>query len=236
MRSKIRPLLVLLALLASACGPVGAQAGLSEDHSYVASSRGEVYYPRSCEAWRDLSRRNLVGFESEEEARAAGYRRTTSRSCAGPALSEAAARELAESGVCVIEAVSDGDTVRCRDGRRIRLLLIDTPELSQAPYGREARDALTRLLPIGSPARVELDVEVTDRYGRTLAYLYDPEGRMVNEEMARLGFALRLTYPPNVRHVERIGEAVDEAREARRGLWSGSAFECSPRDHRAGAC
>lgn len=236
MTSMIRPLLILLVLIVSACGSVGAQGGLSDDHRFVASSRGEVYYPRSCDAWRDLSRRNVIGFESEEEARAAGYRRTGNRACAGPALSDSAARELAESGVCVIEAVSDGDTVSCRDGRRIRLLLIDTPELSQDPYGTAARDALLRLLPVGSPARVELDVEITDRYGRTLAYLYDSDGRMVNEEMARLGFAVRLTYPPNVRHVERIGDAVEEAREARRGLWSGSAFECSPRDHRAGAC
>lgn len=137
---------------------------------------------------------------------------------------------------CRIQRIVDGDTLHCADSRTIRLLLIDTPEMDQAPYGGEAKRALSLLLPPGSIARVEMDVDDTDRYGRTLSYLFSPDGRMVNEEMARQGFALSLTYPPNVRYVDRIRAAVEEAKANRRGLWSGSAFECSPKDHRANRC
>lgn len=140
------------------------------------------------------------------------------------------------TGVCVMQRVTDGDTVACADGRRIRLLLIDAPEMDQEPFGSLARDALADLLPVGTPARVELDVQQQDRYRRTLAYLYTPDGHLANVEMARLGYVLLLTYPPNVRYVDEVRGAVEEARAARRGLWAVSAFECSPVDYRAGRC
>lgn len=221
--------------------PAGAAHAthLPDSLRFVASSRGSVYYPRSCDAWRSLSPRNLIGFVTEEDARSAGYVRTRSRACGWSGF----ARPRAPGGgvpadplACTVAAVVDGDTIDCADGRRIRLLLIDTPEMSQRPFGREAREALAAMLPIGAPARLELDVAATDRWGRTLAYVYESGGRMMNEEMARLGYALQETYPPNVRYVERIDAAVEEARAARRGLWSGSAFECTPRDYRAGDC
>jgi endonuclease YncB( thermonuclease family) len=58
--------------------------------------------------------------------------------------------------------------------------------------------------------------------------VYAPDGRMVNEEMVREGYALLYTLPPNVRHVDRIRAALEEARAERRGLWATSAFECPP--------
>ena len=57
----------------------------------------------------------------------------------------------------VLEGTIDGDTVVCAGGERVRLLLIDTPELSQAPFGRLARAALLRLLPPGTAARLDLE-------------------------------------------------------------------------------
>lgn len=138
--------------------------------------------------------------------------------------------------VCAIARVIDGDTVECDGGERVRLLLIDAPETGQAPYGPLARLALEALLPIGTAARIELDIQERDRYGRILAYLYLPDGRMANEELARLGYAVVSVYPPNVKHVERIRAAAVAAREGRQGLWATPAFECRPADHRAGRC
>ena len=57
-----------------------------------------------------------------------------------------------------------------------------------------------------------------------------------NEEMARLGLVVVSIYQPNVRHVDRIRAAVEEARAAKRGLWSTAAFACLPSDHRRGRC
>lgn len=142
----------------------------------------------------------------------------------------------AAADTCVLQRVIDGDTIVCADGTRVRLLLIDTPEMDQGPYGRQAREYLVSLVPLGTPLELTRDVVRLDPYGRTLAYLFTPDGRMVNEEMARAGFAVVSVYPPNVRYVDRIRAAVRNAQEARAGLWETAAFECAPRDHRAGRC
>jgi micrococcal nuclease len=134
------------------------------------------------------------------------------------------------------DAVADGDTVYCGNVGRIRLLMIDAPELSQGPPGLEAQRELTRIMPVGTLVKVETDVRERDTYGRILGYVYLPDGRMVNEEMARSVYVTALVYPPNVRHVEEIRDAVADARKARRGLWATTFFDCSPRDYRAGRC
>lgn len=142
---------------------------------------------------------------------------------------------LEAQATCRITRIVDGDTVDC-DAQRIRLLLIDTPERDQPPFGAQAAAALTQLIPVGSTVRLEFDVRRTDRYGRTLAYLYTERGVFVNEALTRAGYAVPAVYPPNVRHVERIRAAADQARAARAGLWSVDGFACLPADARAGRC
>jgi micrococcal nuclease len=220
---------------------------------YVASSQGQVYYRSGCAAAERLSEANRIHFATAEEAEAAGYRASTARGCAPEGAAPRAAtgapdttapprpagearRQVPEGAPCVVRSVSDGDTLTCEDGTRVRLLLIDAPETAQAPYGTQARDALQRMLPTGSRVTLEHDVQPRDRYGRTLAYVWTAEGVMANLEMVRQGYAVSLTYPPNVRYVDEVRAAVEEARAARRALWATEAFECSPRDFRAGRC
>jgi micrococcal nuclease len=136
---------------------------------------------------------------------------------------------------CVVERVVDGDTFACRDGRRVRLLGIDTPELGQGEPGRQAHAALRRLLPLGTTVRLERDVAPRDRYGRELAYVWTGS-RMVNESLVREGWAMLYTLPPNVKHAGRLERAQKEARAARSGLWASGVFECSPRDYRRREC
>jgi micrococcal nuclease len=128
-----------------------------------------------------------------------------------------------------IERVVDGDTVVLTDDTRVRLIGIDTPETvdPRRPVeclGREASARLRELLPAGTAVRLVYDVERTDRYGRTLAYVYRADDDLfVNEAMAREGFAEQLTVPPNVAHVDDIAAAVADARQAGRGLWRADA-------------
>jgi micrococcal nuclease len=136
---------------------------------------------------------------------------------------------------CRITRIVDGDTVHC-SGVKIRLLLIDSPERKQRPFGQRATQQLARLIPVGTTVRLEYDLDRTDRYGRTLAYLYTPGGTLVNEAMVRQGFAVPLVYPPNVRYVERIRAAASTARAARAGLWAVDAFDCLPVDARKRRC
>ncbi len=118
----------------------------------------------------------------------------------------------------------------------MRLILIDAPERDHVPYGAAATRLLRQIVPVGTRATLELDVQHRDRYGRLLAYVYAPDGRMANEEMVREGYAMISTYPPNVKYVERIRAAQQRARAEGRGLWSTSAFECPPAMHRRRAC
>jgi micrococcal nuclease len=137
---------------------------------------------------------------------------------------------------CTISRIADGDSVVCDPLGRVRLLLIDAPELSDGIIGRSARAQLSTLMPVGTRVIAETDVRVRDQFGRELAYLFLANGAMVNEQMAKTGYATTLVYPPNVKYVERIRAAVAEARKLKRGLWATGGFDCSPRDYRAGRC
>jgi micrococcal nuclease len=135
---------------------------------------------------------------------------------------------------------ADGDTVTVVQAGRevgVRLIGIDGPETSRGnraqrqsaewrhdvativALGRAARSAAARLAPPHAPVRLELDVRTHDRFGRLLAYVWLADGRMVNEELLRQGFAVVYTVPPNVRYTERFLAAQDEARAEQRGLW-----------------
>ena len=67
--------------------------------------------------------------------------------------------------------------------------------------------------------RLEYDRERYDRYGRLLAYLYLPDGAMVNLAVVRQGLARVYSQAPNVRHQETLNAAQQEAMAAGRGLW-----------------
>ncbi len=132
-------------------------------------------------------------------------------------------------GAATVERVVDGDTIVVDlDGRseRVRLIGIDTPE-SVDPgrpvecFGKEASAFTASLLPEGTAVRLVRDVEARDRYDRLLAYVYrQPDGLFVNAELARQGYALPLTIPPDVAHADELRALAAEAREAGRGLWA----------------
>ncbi len=88
------------------------------------------------------------------------------------------------------------------ESTRVRLLGIDTPEISSPPdcWGAEATAKLTALVPAGSTIWVMPDAEVHDQYGRTLLYVWTPDGRFVNGELVAQGDARVEVYSPNRSH------------------------------------
>jgi endonuclease YncB( thermonuclease family) len=138
---------------------------------------------------------------------------------AGLATGSAQARSLE---VGVVASVYDGDTLTLRNGRRVRLLQIDTPELGSGEcYSRVARTALVGLAPLGSRVVLEADpaLDRVDRYGRLLRYI-KRNGVNVNLELIRRGAAAPYFYGGEKgRYAGSLMRAVLSARSAKRGLW-----------------
>ena len=132
----------------------------------------------------------------------------------------------AEERVKVVEIV-DGDTIRVQDGREIRtvrLIGIDAPERSHPSKPKEfqADEAADHLASLcgGKTVRMERGDEDLDRYGRLLRYVFllPPDGRLVNQEMVRQGYARLYRRFPFSREAE-FSEAEDRARKEGKGVW-----------------
>ncbi len=135
----------------------------------------------------------------------------------------AAGGELGAAGEAgIVASVYDGDTLTLTNGRRVRLLQIDTPELGSGEcYSRAARTALVALAPPGARVALEPDpaLDRVDRYGRLLRYVVRG-GTNVNLELVRRGAAAPYFYRgERGRHAAALLRAAQQARAGRTGLW-----------------
>jgi micrococcal nuclease len=133
-----------------------------------------------------------------------------------------------EANATVVRVV-DGDTLVvdiAGDEESVRLIGLDTPE-SVAPtrpvecYGTEASERMEKIVPPGTPVRLERDIEARDMYDRLLAYVYRAEdGLHVNADQITQGYAEALPYPPNTAIADELAAAERDARTAQAGLWA----------------
>ena len=145
-----------------------------------------------------------------------------------------------------IERVVDGDTAIISfifdDGskylkERVRFIGVNTPETVHPNkpveyYGKEASNFTKKELS-DKTVWLQTDVEVKDRYGRMLAYVWLKEptkDELDNEEAIREymfnakllldGYAQLMTVQPNSRYSNLFVHFQREARQESRGLWS----------------
>jgi endonuclease YncB( thermonuclease family) len=123
-----------------------------------------------------------------------------------------------------VASVYDGDTLRLDDGRRVRLIGVNTPELGRGRADEvnalQAKQLLETLVERGSGSiRVCQDAEATDRYGRLLAHLYDRDGKSINHELLAQGAGYLISIPPNLKNHGCYKDAEREARKRRKGVW-----------------
>lgn len=126
--------------------------------------------------------------------------------------------------VVVVRYVIDGDTLDLDDGRRVRLLGIDAPEAGfknkiAEPWSEESTGWLRDQVE-GRNVQLRIDSTEKDRYGRTLAWIFEPGGTLINQESLRQGHAKLLPdfgLPDDLEPALR--EAESEARIQKRGLW-----------------
>lgn len=128
-----------------------------------------------------------------------------------------------------VTRVIDGDTIEIEGGVRIRYLLVDTPEVAHSSgqtsecYGDNARQFNSDLV-LGKTVLIHYDVQCTDNFGRTLAYV-TVDGQEVNTLLVQRGYACVLHIPPNGESRREEFENLQlDAKNARRGLWGA----CNP--------
>jgi micrococcal nuclease len=125
--------------------------------------------------------------------------------------------------LAVVKRVVDGDTIELSDGRKVRYIGVDTPELHHPTkgvqcFGKEAMEKNKELVE-GKTIKMVKDVSETDRYKRLLRYVW-VDTTFVNEFLAKEGFARQATFPPDVRYVELFKSAAEQARLQNKGLWN----------------
>lgn len=156
-----------------------------------------------------------------------------------PPVEITAAQSPIELHSATVVRIVDGDTAvfRLEDGtqEKVRFIGIDTPESTTKiePYGKAAAAYTAKRLKVGSRVYLEKDVEPRDRYRRLLAYVWlappsavtesEIRAKQFNAMLAIDGHAQQMTIPPNVKYADYYRTFVDEARDARKGLWADEA-------------
>lgn len=141
----------------------------------------------------------------------------------------------------IITRAIDGDTVdveftdalKDNDRVRVRLIGVNTPESvdSRKPvqcFGKEASAHTAELvagITIEHPATLVMDASQGeyDKYQRRLAYIYLPDGTMLNERIIADGYGFEYTYRTPYAHQVRFKTAEKDAKSSHRGLWAPEA-------------
>jgi micrococcal nuclease len=128
--------------------------------------------------------------------------------------------------------VHDGDTATLMINgrmRKTRLIGIDAPEMNQRPWGRQAKEHLIDILNHTDwRVTMETDVVTTDKYGRSLVYLWTKDKELINERMVLDGYAVMFTIRPNTTYADRFKKAEQHAREEKIGIWGPNGLKEKP--------
>jgi micrococcal nuclease len=130
-----------------------------------------------------------------------------------------------EFETAVVVRVIDGDTVELADGRRVRYIGVDTPEVAGSPKGEQpwGREASARNRELVEKKTVELQRggRETDDFGRILRYVY-VEGTFVNAQLIAEGLGRAYSFEPGDRYRQIFVQLEQYARLTKKGMWSGS--------------
>lgn len=124
-----------------------------------------------------------------------------------------------------VQKVVDGDTLRLVDGRSVRLIGINAPEL--AHHGRPteafadaARKRLQALVAASDGAvALQPGKQRQDHYGRLLAHAYDVRGQNLEAQLLGEGLGFLVAVAPNLELVDCQRAAEQAARRAGLGVW-----------------
>lgn len=133
-----------------------------------------------------------------------------------------------------IDRVYDGDTVKLVDGRHVRILGVNAPEIDHGkekagqPLGEEARAATDAFFKQNKSVKLYYDTQRVDRYERTLAHVYDMKGNSLSAYLLRNGLGFHVAIPPNLALNECLHAEENIARNKHVGVWSHPDWQATP--------
>lgn len=143
-----------------------------------------------------------------------------------PAWAAQSPQDLSAGGAATVSSVVDGDTVVLDDGRRVRLVGIQTPKLPLGrvgfkawPLGTEAKAHLESLV-LGKAVALYLPPQPMDRHGRVLAHLVRSSDQLwVQGAMLKTGLARVYTFHDNRVLAPEMMTLEGQARADQAGMW-----------------
>ncbi len=121
--------------------------------------------------------------------------------------------------------------MKLQDGRRVRLIGINTPETAKQgsaaePFAGQARAGLQALLDDHNRILLlQYGRETRDRYGRLLAHAFLEDGSNIAARLLAAGLATVLVVPPNTWSMDCYQRLEDAARIDRSGLWAHDKYQ-----------
>lgn len=151
----------------------------------------------------------VIGANSERDA----VERTGDDEPSATASAAAAANELRVTNVI------DGDTLDLSDGRRVRVLGIDTPEMGECGYEEAREFARAALLDEKVDVAADPTQDAVDRHGRALLYV-ERLGIDYSHAVVGAGWAEYIVVGGvPVQKAETLENAEDTARALKLGIW-----------------
>jgi micrococcal nuclease len=213
--------------LTRAARPAAASANLDVVVGRTAAAALVVMVAAACSGGTLARDERATGTSRAQPTPAASESTTTSSTSSTSSTSLAPTPGgVGLTGAVTVVDVVDGDTIKVSTGETLRLIGVDTPETRdpRRPVQCFGREASARAHALLDGARVRLEHDPSqgrrDKYGRTLAYVWLPDGRLYNETIIAEGYAHEYTYAIPYRYRDAFRAAERSAREAGRGLWS----------------
>ena len=127
--------------------------------------------------------------------------------------------------VVVVKRVTDGDTLILKDGRKVRLIGINTPELATKnriaePYALQAKRFVETALKSNKEIFIQYGEQAKDRYGRVLAHVALRNKQNLNALILKQGLASTIVVPPNVQLADCYFKHEQLARAQGLNRWS----------------
>jgi endonuclease YncB( thermonuclease family) len=125
-----------------------------------------------------------------------------------------------------VARVYDGDTLKLTDGRKIRLIGINTPEHGSdgnkdEPFYQQAKNQLQQIIQKSHhQIKMVLGSEKHDRYQRLLAHIYTMDNENITATLIKSGMGYTIAIPPNIQRLTCYQDAEREAQNQKRGIWA----------------